>query len=61
MTKQVPKQKQRAGASSCSPPVSFDEAPGSAVQTGRSPEPDNKHAKRSATKRRLTKKAVDDR
>jgi hypothetical protein len=42
------------------PSRSAEGAPRAATQTGRSPEPDNKHAKRSATKRLLLK-ATDDR
>ena len=59
MTKEAPrKQKQRAGKLPLHP-LSPDEAPRGAMQTGRSPEPENKHAKRTATKQRLTKGADD--
>jgi hypothetical protein len=37
------------------PPRPPEGAPRGATQTGRQPEPDNKHAKRSATKRLLLK------
>jgi hypothetical protein len=42
-------------------PLSLDEALAGAMQTGKPPEPEpqNKHAKRTATKRRLMKKASD--
>jgi hypothetical protein len=61
MTKQALKQKQRASEPSSSS-LSLDGGPRDAMhKTGRSPEPDNKLAKRTATKRRLTTKAVDDR
>ena len=46
---------QRAGELA-SPPPPHNEAPRGAMPTGRSPEPDNKYAKRTATKQRLTKK-----
>jgi hypothetical protein len=56
MTKQASrKQKQKAGRSPS------QVAPRGAMQNGRSPEPENKHAKRTASKQRLTKRAVDDR
>jgi hypothetical protein len=54
------KQKKRAGKSPLHP-LSPDEASRGAMQTGRSPEPENKHAKRTATKRLLAKRPVDDR
>jgi hypothetical protein len=52
--------KQKRASGLFVPSRSLKEAPRDATQTGRSPEPDNKHAKRSATKRRLSK-ATDDR
>ena len=56
MTKKASRrQKQRAGKSPLHP-LSPDEAPRGAMQAGRSPEPENKHARRTATKRRLTEK-----
>ena len=54
------KQKQTPGESSSAPPP-VEKAPRGVGQTGRSPEPDNKHAKRSATRRRLASKAADER
>ena len=51
--------KQKAVSDQPAPSRSVEGAPRGATQTGRQPEPDNKHAKRSATKRRL--KATDDR
>jgi hypothetical protein len=49
--------KQKAAASAPSVPSrSVAGAGRDATQTGRQPEPDNKHAKRSATKRRLAKR-----
>jgi hypothetical protein len=42
-------------------PLTLEEALKGAMDTGKPPELENKHAKRTATKRRLTKKAVDDR
>jgi hypothetical protein len=48
------KKQKRAGKSSV-PPRSPEGTPRVAMQAGKSPEPENKHAKRSATKRRLTK------
>jgi hypothetical protein len=56
MTKQLPKKQKQAAGEAPVPPLSLAGAPRGATQTGRSPEPDNKHAKRSATKRRLTKR-----
>jgi hypothetical protein len=53
--------KQKAAASDpLAGSPSVEGAPRDATQTGRSPEPENKHAKRYATKRRLSK-ATDDR
>jgi len=52
--------KQKAVSDPPAPSRSVEGAPRAATQTGRQPEPDNKHAKRSATKRRLAK-ATDDR
>ena len=48
--------KQKAVSDPPAPPRSLEGAPRSATQSGRQPEPDNKHAKRSATKRRLAKR-----
>jgi hypothetical protein len=49
--------KQKAAASDPpAPSRSVEGASRDATQTGRQPEPDNKHAKRSATKRRLAKR-----
>jgi hypothetical protein len=52
------KQKQKAGESALAS-LTPHAALGGALQTGRSPEPENKHAKRTATKQRLTKGADD--
>jgi hypothetical protein len=52
--------KQKAVSDPAAPSRSLEGAPRGATQTGRQPEPDNKHAKRSATKRRLAK-ATDER
>jgi hypothetical protein len=61
MTKQPPnKQKPRADESSLHP-SSPDDALRGAMQAGKSPQLENKHAKRTATKRRLVKQAVDGR
>ena len=59
MTKEASKKQAQRGRSPLHP-SSPDEAPRGAMQTGRSPDPENKHAKRTATKQRLTKRAVDE-
>jgi hypothetical protein len=52
MVKDAPKiEKQKTGK-----PRPADKAPSGAMKADRSPEPENKHAKRTATKQRLTKK-----
>ena len=48
--------KQKAVSDPPAPSRSLEGAGRDATQTGRQPEPDNKHAKRSATKRRLAKR-----
>jgi hypothetical protein len=48
--------KQKTASESSVPSRSLDGAPRDAVQTCKPPEPENKHAKRTATKRRLTKR-----
>jgi hypothetical protein len=59
MAKEAPrKQKQKAEESALAP-LPPHEALRGALQTGRSPEPENKHAKRTATKQRLIKDADD--
>jgi hypothetical protein len=52
MIKKAPDKQKRAGERSPLAEPSRGE-----MRTGRPPDPENKHAKRSATKRRLTKKA----
>jgi hypothetical protein len=54
MEEAAKKQKQAAGEAPV-PSRSVEGVPRDATQTGRQPEPDNKHAKRSATKRLLAK------
>jgi hypothetical protein len=54
------KKRKAAVSDTPAPSRSVEGAPRGETQTGRQPEPDNKHAKRSATKRLLSK-ATDDR
>jgi hypothetical protein len=61
MTKEAAKKQKPSASESSSHPSSPDEAPRGAMQTDRSPRPENKHARRTATKRLLTKQAVDGR
>jgi hypothetical protein len=53
-------QKRKKATRSPVPSRSRERSPRDETQAGRSPEPENKHAKRSATKRLLSK-ATDDR